>query len=96
MAKRTFIKFDIGEFYEKFLSQFTFHLNRTRLITTLYEDLYVFLRVCRWKFVREKCFERKLQRKMNRTFYVLYIVSVTLTNFNIFKQKGCYKYKLGY
>jgi hypothetical protein len=74
------MKFEIGEYYEKLVSHFNIYIGWICLMTTLHENLLVFLRVL--LHIRKKCISNSVQ----------YHVSVNHTVFGIITQKLCYEY----
>jgi hypothetical protein len=69
------MKFNTAEFYEKFPSNFSRHLDRAAVTTTLQKAYIAFVLVSLSVrelniYRRENCFKQKLKRKVEDTFYV--------------------------
>jgi hypothetical protein len=66
-----FIKFDTGNFNEKFPSHFSFNIGKTCLTMSLHEDLYAFFAPVLLKIRRrEKCFWQISQTLIEYGFYI--------------------------
>jgi hypothetical protein len=62
------MKFDIGEPYKEMLSDFTYNLDLTILVTKeTYTHFYTFTLIT---YQSKKCFKRKWQGKVEHMFYI--------------------------
>jgi hypothetical protein len=59
----TFMKFDIGAFFENLSRKINFHYNLTRTADPLHEDQYPFLITYRSIFLRREMFQTKISEK---------------------------------